>query len=118
LACQDTQEQPIDSSGRERFVKTPRLTIDRQKHLVVQEDQLLELTPTEFDTLDYLATYSDRVVTARELVQAAQGYDLAEANARPIVRVHLQRLRQKLGDDPDHPRVILNVRGKRYRFVE
>ncbi len=104
-------------SEPDRFVQTPRLVIDRQKRLVVLDDQLIELTPTEFDLLDYLATHSDHVVTASELIHAAQGYDLADADARPIVRVHLQRLRRKLGDDPKEPCIILNVRGKGYRFM-
>jgi two-component system KDP operon response regulator KdpE len=96
---------------------SPALVIDRQKHLVLRGNEPLELTGTEFDLLDYLAQHSDRVVTAQEVVKAIQGYDLAEADARPIMRVHIQRLRQKLGDDPEHPRYILSVRGKGYRFV-
>ncbi len=109
--------QSETAADPERFVQTPRLVIDRHKRLVVQNGEPLELTPTEFDMLDYLAMHSDRVVTARELIQAVQGYDLVEADARPIVRVHLQRLRQKLGDNPNQPHVILNVRGRGYRFV-
>lgn len=110
-------DQLSDVNGHARFVQTPRVTIDRQKRLVALDDQLVELTPTEFDLLDYLAAHSDRVVTAQELIQAAQGYEISEVDARPIVRVHLQRLRQKLGDDPHNPHIILNVRGKGYRFV-
>lgn len=100
-----------------RFVKTSTLMIDRQKRLAVRGDQPIALTATEFDLLDYLAQHADRVVTAREVVKAIQGYDLSEGDARPIVRVHIQRLRQKLEDDPNAPRFILNVRGKGYRFV-
>jgi DNA-binding response OmpR family regulator len=100
-----------------RFVQTPLLTMDRQKRLAVRGDEELALTATEFDLLDYLVQHADRVVTAQELVKAIQGYDLAEADARPIVRVHIQRLRQKLEDDSENPRYILNVRGKGYRFV-
>ena len=98
-------------------VPGPALVIDRQKCLVMRGNEPLELTATEFDLLNYLAQHSDRVVPARELVQAIQGYDLAEVDARPIVRVHIQRLRQKLGDDPEYPRYVLSVRGKGYRFV-
>ncbi|HEX9076633.1 MAG TPA: response regulator transcription factor [Anaerolineae bacterium] len=101
----------------ERFVQISSLTIDRQKRLAVLDHEPLSLTATEFDLLDYLVRHCDRIVTASELVKTIQGYDLVEADARPIVRVHIQRLRQKLGDDPDHPRYILNIRGRGYRFA-
>jgi len=108
-----------DAAQRERFAQTGRLTIDRQKRLVIQEGKLLDLTATEFDYLDYLVSHSDRVITAQELICGVQGYaDMLEVDARPIVRVHIQRLRQKLGDDPENPRYVQNVRGKGYRFTD
>lgn len=100
----------------ERFVKTPTLTIDRRKRLVVRGNAPVELTATEFDLLDCLVRHSDRVVTASELVKTTQGYALTEQEARPLVRVHIRRLRQKLEEEPDAPQLILNVRGKGYRF--
>jgi|YelNatPaOPRAMG01_1025707.scaffolds.fasta_scaffold00590_7 DNA-binding response OmpR family regulator len=106
-----------ETSDGDRFIQAPQLTIDRQKRLVVRGDTPLSLTSTEFDLLDYLAHHPDRVVSSGELIQAVQGYELDEADARPIVRVHIRRLRQKLEEDPQHPRYILNVRGKGYRFV-
>ncbi len=114
---QDHATTSSESSVDDRFVQTPLLTIDRKKRLVACGDQPLALSPTEFDVLDYLASHADRVITASELVQAIQGYDLVEADARPLIRVHIQHLRDKLEDDPEHPRYILNVRGKGYRFV-
>lgn len=104
-------------SSADRFVQTSTLKIDRLKRLVVRGDKPLMLTATEFDLLDYLTRNVERVVTARELIKAVQGYDLHEVDARPIVRVHIQRLRQKIEDNPQHPRHILNVRGKGYRFA-
>jgi two-component system KDP operon response regulator KdpE len=100
-----------------RFVQTHTLMIDRAKRLVVRGDQPIALSATEFDLLDYLARHADRLVTASEIVKEIQGYDLTEEDARPLVRVHIQRLRQKLEDDPDNPHFILNVRGRGYRFV-
>ncbi len=80
---------------RDRFLQTPRLVIDRQKRLVVLDNQPVELTPTEFDFLDCLAAHSDHVVTASDLIRAAHGDHVADEDARPMVRVHLQRLRRK-----------------------
>jgi DNA-binding response OmpR family regulator len=108
---------PAQPEATQRFAQTASLVIDRHKRLAVLGSQPLELTAMEFDLLDYLARHADRVVTASELVKAMQGYNLAEEEARPMVRVHVQRLRQKLGDDSDNPRYILNVRGKGYRFI-
>jgi two-component system KDP operon response regulator KdpE len=113
----ESKSLPADPQVAQRFAQTATLVIDRQKRLVVRGNAPLELTATEFDILDYLARHSDRVITASELIKAIQGYDVVETDARPIIRVHIQRLRQKLGDDPDNPRYILNVRGKGYRFV-
>jgi DNA-binding response OmpR family regulator len=108
-------QTPTDLSGR--FVQTQTLMIDRAKRLVVRGDQAMALSATEFDLLDYLVQHSDRLVTAREIVKEIQGYDLVEEDARPLVRVHIQRLRQKLEDDPENPHYVLNVRGRGYRFV-
>jgi len=114
---QERAARQIEMPVEERFVQTPLLTIDRKKRFAARGNQALTLSPTEFDVLDYLASHADRVVTASELVKSIQGCDLSEAGARPLIRVHIQHLRDKLEDDPEHPRYILNVRSKGYRFV-
>ena len=106
-----------ENTEAERFVQTSEITIDRQKRLVVRGGESIELTATEFDLLDYMARHADRIVTASELVKATQGYEISDIDARPMVRVHIRRLRQKLERDPDNPRTIVNVRGKGYRFA-
>ncbi len=96
---------------------TPRVWVDTKKRVGYFDTQFLALTPTEFDVLEYLIANNDRVVTARELVRAVHGYDVVEVDARPLIRVHIQRLRKKIRDDPARPQYILNVRGKGYRFI-
>lgn len=108
---------PMNGHEVQRFIQTPAVTIDRQKRLVVKDGKPVILTATEFDLLDFLASQPERVVTSQELIRAVQGYELSEADARPIIRVHIRRLRQKLEEDPDQPAYILNVRGKGYRFA-
>lgn len=106
-----------DVPPAERFFESPTLKIDRQRRLAVRNSEELSLTAAEFDLLDYLARNAGKVVTASELIKATQGYDLTEAEARPLVRVQIQRLRRKLEENPDHPKHILNVRGLGYRFA-
>jgi len=93
------------------------IRIDRGQRVVYCNGSPVVLSATEFDMLVHLFEHSDRIVTASELMRAVQGYDMDERDARTIVRVHIQRIRQKIGDDPENPRFIRNVRAKGYRFV-
>ena len=108
---------PPRISSDKSTVETSSLAIERQRRIVTRNGIAIELTDTEFSLLEFLMRCSDQVVTAQELLQGIQGCVVTEREARPIVRVQIQRLRRKLEDDPDHPRYILTVRGRGYRFV-
>jgi len=103
--------------NHEHIMETPSIIIDRWKRLVVKDGKSIQLSPTEFDMLDYLISNSERVVSASELIREIQGYELKEMDARPIVRVNIRRLRQKIEDDTANPRHIITVRSKGYRFA-
>jgi len=115
VASVQSKDNPTMRAGR--FFQSPQLFIDRLKHLVMLNNQIIQLTQVEFAVLDFLVSHQDRVVGAAELLKSAQGYEIYEMDARPIVRVHIQHLRQKLGDDGKVPSLILNVRGKGYRYI-
>ena len=103
--------------GHDQIIETPNIIVDRRKRMVVQNGEPISLSPTEFDMLDYLVSNGDRVVSASELIRAVQGYDMDEMDARPIVRVNVRRLRQKIEEDTANPRHILTVRSRGYRFA-
>ncbi len=106
-----------DDQDTDKVLETSSIIVDRRKRTVVQEGEQIQLSPTEFDMLDYLATNDDRVVSASELIRAVQGYDMDEMDARPIVRVNIRRLRQKIERDTNNPSHILTVRSRGYRFA-
>jgi DNA-binding response OmpR family regulator len=95
----------------------PGIQINHLQRSVLHNGNSVTLSVTEFDMLAYLIEHSDHIVSSSELMHAVAGYDLIEQEARTIVRVHVQRIRQKLGDDPENPRHIQNVRSKGYRFI-
>jgi two-component system alkaline phosphatase synthesis response regulator PhoP len=81
-------------------------------------DRPIDLTPTEFDLLLYLAAHRNRVVSCHELVHEVRGYAVDESEAREVIRPHVSNLRRKLksaGQDAD---IIVNVRGIGYRLSE
>jgi DNA-binding response OmpR family regulator len=116
LKSNNQAQQDDPTAGPEAPHQPPTLSIDPYRRLVRHGERAIRLSNTEFDLLLYLAQNADRVVSARELLRAIQGYDVSEAEARSIIRVHIQRLRRKLEEDQQQPQYVLTVRGKGYRF--
>jgi two-component system alkaline phosphatase synthesis response regulator PhoP len=94
------------------------LVIYPGRYQIAVGDRPIDLTPTEFDLLLYLAAHRNRVVSCHELVHEVRGYAVDESEAREVIRPHVSNLRRKLksaGQDAD---IIVNVRGIGYRLSE
>jgi two-component system response regulator MtrA len=89
------------------------VTIDVPAHQVQRDGQQIALTPLEFDLLVALARKPRQVFTREVLLEQVWGYRHA-ADTR-LVNVHVQRLRSKVERDPEHPEVVLTVRGVGYK---
>lgn len=89
------------------------VTIDVAGHVVRRGDRIVPLTPLEFDLLVCLARKPWQVFTREVLLQEVWGYRHA-ADTR-LVNVHVQRLRAKIEHDPEHPEIVLTVRGVGYK---
>jgi DNA-binding response OmpR family regulator len=74
----------------------------------------VDLTRIEFDLLDALSGAPRVVFTRDQLLERVWGPSWFGDDH--IVDVHLSKLRQKLGDDPQSPRYIRTMRGVGYRF--
>jgi len=73
----------------------------------------IQLTPLEFDLLVALARKPWQVFTREVLLEQVWGYRHA-ADTR-LVNVHVQRLRSKIEADPEHPDIVVTVRGVGYK---
>lgn len=89
------------------------LDVDVGRHKVRRGSSTLSLTPLEFDLLRALAQEPRRVWTREALLQHVWGY--RHAGDTRLVNVHVQRLRAKVEHDPEHPQVVVTVRGVGYR---
>jgi two-component system alkaline phosphatase synthesis response regulator PhoP len=92
------------------------LRIEPDARRVWKNDQLLELTPIEFDLLYALARNRGRVLSREQLIEQVWGYDYY--GDERVVDVHIGRLRKKLETDPSDPGFISTVRGAGYRFED
>lgn len=91
------------------------LVIDRSRAQVTRGKQILNLTPTEFRILVYLAQNPQQVLSRTQIMDAVWGYELSPESERAI-NSHIRRLREKIEDEPSNPQIIVTVLGVGYRL--
>jgi two-component system alkaline phosphatase synthesis response regulator PhoP len=97
-------------------IRAADLTLEVARWRVTRGQQLVEVTPTEFQLLALLARQPGRIFTRAQLLQAVRGVTL-ESYERAI-DAHIKNLRHKLEPDPRAPRYILTVYGVGYKFAD
>ncbi|UCF09783.1 MAG: response regulator transcription factor [Candidatus Bipolaricaulota bacterium] len=103
------------AAGEPEKIVSGEIEIDIKTREVMLDGKEIELTPTEFDLLAYLARHPGQVFTRLQLLREVQGYTY-DAFARTI-DTHVKNLRRKLEEDPKNPRYIQTVHGVGYRFA-
>ncbi|HUG25660.1 response regulator transcription factor [Piscinibacter sp.] len=90
------------------------LRLDPVRRELRHGDALVPLTLREFDLLHFLARHPGQVFSRAELLGSVwgSGFDGYEHT----VNSHINRLRMKIEDDPQEPRLIQTVWGVGYRF--
>lgn len=101
------EDQPLRFGDGELIIDT----VNRQ---VIVRGQVVDLTPTEYDLLLFLAQRAGRILAADAIFEHVWSYD-TEAS-RDNVKWYIWRLRNKIEKDPADPRFIITERGIGYRF--
>lgn len=91
------------------------LTVDHSRREAWLHGELIDLTGAEFDLLWLLASNAGRILSREETFVALRGIEY-DGQDRSI-DVRISRIRPKIGDDPEMPRIIKTVRSKGYLFV-
>jgi len=91
------------------------LMINLSNYSVAYMDENVEMPPKELELLFYLASHPNQVFTREQLLSQIWGYEYY-GDTR-TVDVHIKRIREKLGNDEDHPKwSIKTVWGVGYKF--
>ena len=90
------------------------LQIIPQKYQVFKGSQELKLPNKEFELLKYLATHANRVISKEDLFEAVWGMDSDADEA--TVTVHINRLREKIEENPSSPQIIETIWKVGYRL--
>jgi DNA-binding response OmpR family regulator len=87
----------------------------REQGIVLKSGRELSLTKTEYNLLCEFADHPNTVLSRDQLLERVWGYDYL-GDSR-LVDAHVRRLRVKIEDQPDEPRLIVTVRGIGYRLM-
>jgi len=87
----------------------------REQGIVLKRGVELPLTKTEFRLVTEFADHPNMVLSRDQLLERVWGYDYL-GDSR-LVDAHVRRLRVKVEDQPDDPKLIITVRGIGYRLI-
>jgi two-component system KDP operon response regulator KdpE len=107
-------DMPAPASRAPSF-RSGDLEIDFGRQEVRLRGERVDLTPTEYKLLYHLARNAGHVLQHGTLLAKVWGREYMDET--DYVRVYIRRLRDKLGDDPEHPRYIATERRLGYRFL-
>lgn len=93
------------------------LSLDRRSRTVTRCDELIELTPREFDLLLYLAENTGRTVSREMLARDVWRETSRFTPIDNVIDVQIARLRRKI-DDPFRIKLLQTVRGLGFRLRE
>jgi DNA-binding response OmpR family regulator len=91
------------------------IEIRREQGIVLKGDAELNLTKTEFRLLCEFADHAGAVLSRDQLLERVWGYEYL-GDSR-LVDAHVRRLRLKVEDHPDDPKLIVTARGIGYRLM-
>jgi DNA-binding response OmpR family regulator len=92
------------------------LVIDPQKRKVTLNDEVISLTPKEFELLQLFASNPGKAFSRQELLEKIWGYQFEGYDH--TVNSHINRLRNKIEEEPSDPYYLKTVWGVGYRFAE
>src|ERR671933_220015 len=106
----------MDGRALDQKLTFPGLVIDLLRRQVLVQENLVDLTATEFEILRYLAASPGRVYSRQQIMQHL--WDGEFYGEPRTADVHIQRIRKKIEPDPKSPRYIKTVRGMGFKFAE
>lgn len=93
-----------------------RLSVDFNRREVIVNGEHIKLRPTEYRLLYHLIQNAGWTVPHDQLLAKVWGYEYRDE--AHYVRLYVNYLREKIEEDPAHPKYILTERGVGYRFVD
>ena len=110
------RSQMPELRGDEKPFVHGKLKVDFSSREITVDSNPVKLTPIEYNLLYQMIRNEGRVLTHRFLLEKVWGEEYTDAT--DYLKKYIQRLRQKLEDDSENPRLIVTERGVGYKLMK
>lgn len=109
LSGNDTFASSSETDGR--ILISDDIFLDTSTHKLVKNGEVIDLKIREYNMLLYILKNKGRVVTKDELLKEAWEDEFIGEGTLPV---HARRIRMKLEEDPDNPKILKTIWGVGY----
>ena len=105
----------LKSTSSSATVVIGRLTINFENYTASNASGAIRMSHKEYDIMNYLLQRKNEIVSRYDLLEKVWGYE--ESPTTRTVDNFIVKLRQKIEEDPNDPRIILTVHGTGYKLI-
>lgn len=103
-------------TSNEGLIKIGKLEVDFSSYSAKEENDDVQMSSKEFDILNYFWKNRNKTVSRDNLLNEIWGYD--ETPTTRTVDNFILKLRQKIENDPNHPKIIITIHGVGYKLID
>ncbi|WP_085876036.1 response regulator transcription factor [Peptoniphilus vaginalis] len=98
----------------EKIILSGGIIFDRERAMLIKNEEDIQLTAKQFKILDYLATNLNKIVSIDQILEKCWEDSFGYENT---LITHIYRLRDKLETDPANPKILITVKGLGYKLL-
>ncbi len=114
LTGHNVKEQSVEKNQDNNIIAIGNIKIETKSWKVYKNGEEIKFPHREFELLKFLAMNPNIVFSKENLFEKIWGFDYMGESA--TVTVHINRIREKIEDDPKNPQIIETVWGAGYRL--
>jgi DNA-binding response OmpR family regulator len=103
------------ATGQQEEYRFGDLEVNIKKYTAKKKGISIKLSPREYEILRFFTKRQGEIVTREELLKQIWGYD-SYPDTR-TVDAHIAKLRHKIEENPDEPKLIVTVHGMGYKLL-
>jgi DNA-binding response OmpR family regulator len=105
----------VPAGTAETMMTIGDITINFASYTGSKDGIEFSMTPKEFEILKYLWQHCNQTVSRDDLLKNIWGYD--ESVSTRTVDNFILKIRQKIENDPAHPKIVITIHGTGYKLV-